>query len=282
MVILKNIVSCQWLFDHIDDDEIFIFDCQFDLFDASNGIISYECEHLPKAFYLDLNKDLSGTPSIHGGARPVADSDLLFEKLRNLGVRSNSTLIVYDANFYSSPRAWWQLKFMGFENVYVLNGGLSAWKALNFPTSKDYPKIEPSPYPINLKSKSNLLASIDSIKPILNESVSFNLIDARNFSRFTGEKEPLYSKKGHIPHSINLPWDSFVTFENLLMNPRNMIDTTLCLDSNKTCITYCGSGIEGAIAMLALDEMGFNASLYVGSMSDWISYDELPVWTGPL
>ena len=42
----------------------------------------------------------------------------------------------------------------------------------------------------------------------------------------------------------------------------------------KEIITYCGSAIEAAINFILLDELGYNAKMYVGSMSDYISYDD--------
>ena len=274
---MKNVVSSLWLFEHIDDENLFIFDCQFDLFDSNAGHNLYEQEHLPKAFYLDLNEDLSGKPLEHGGARPIPDSSVLKTKLQNFGVRSNSTIVLYDTNFYSSPRAWWQLKFMGFEKVFVLEGGISAWKSFNFPTCKDIPKSNPSPYPIKLTPKPNWFTSIDTIKPILDSDVNFTLIDSRNPDRFSGKIEPLYSKKGHIPKAINIPWDSLVSFDNNILNKDSLKNLTKSFNLKDYCITYCGSGIEGAVSMLILDELDYNVSLYVGSMSDWISYEELPV-----
>ena len=39
-------------------------------------------------------------------------------------------------------------------------------------------------------------------------------------------------------------------------------------------IVYCGSGITACPNSLALSEAGIRHKLYVGSFSDWISYDE--------
>ena len=31
----------------------------------------------------------------------------------------------------SSPRAWWMFKYFGHNNVFILNGGLKAWRQAN-------------------------------------------------------------------------------------------------------------------------------------------------------
>ena len=39
-------------------------------------------------------------------------------------------MVLYDnQGIYSAPRAWWILRSMGLENVFVLDGGLPLWLA---------------------------------------------------------------------------------------------------------------------------------------------------------
>ena len=43
-------------------------------------------------------------------------------------------------------------------------------------------------------------------------------------------------------------------------------------------IVYCGSGVTATPNIVALMEAGFSkVKLYVGSYSDWVSYDENPI-----
>lgn len=268
---MKNFVDCSYVNEHINSNNFFIFDCRFDLFDAYKGYELYKEEHIPSAYYLDINKDICGQGNTHGGARPLADINILSDKLTNIGVTLDSTIVVYDEKIYSSPRAWFQLKYMGYKNVFVLNGGLFAWKSLNLPTSKDIPKNK---YIGNYKESANdsMICDMNYVKSNLNNH-DIILIDSRDNNRYTGEFEPLYSRPGHIPGAINIPWH-FSVNENSDIEKLSLIDENFSIYKNREIITYCGSAIEAAINFILLDELDYNVRMYVGSMSDWISYGD--------
>ena len=136
---MKNFVDCSFITNFSDTNNLFILDCRFDLFDKNMGYECYKKEHIPNAFYLDINKDICGKQSTHGGARPLANIYDLSKKLTNIGISMNSTIVVYDTMIYSSPRTFLQLKYMGYENVYILNGGFDAWKSNGLPTTSIIP-----------------------------------------------------------------------------------------------------------------------------------------------
>ena len=49
---------------------------------------------------------------------------------------------------------------------------------------------------------------------------------------------------------------------------------------NRPVVTYCGSGVTACNALLTMSEVGLESALYVGSSSDWVTYDEFPLKTG--
>ena len=53
-----------------------------------------------------------------------------FEKeMSKLGVNRKDTIIIYcKEGILSSPRVWWSFCFYGHKEVYILDGGLKAWK----------------------------------------------------------------------------------------------------------------------------------------------------------
>ncbi len=56
---LDPIVSAEWLQRHLDDLQVAIVECRFSLLEPTLGRQHYEAGHIPGAYYLDLNRDLS-------------------------------------------------------------------------------------------------------------------------------------------------------------------------------------------------------------------------------
>ncbi|WP_461205286.1 sulfurtransferase [Clostridium sp. DL1XJH146] len=275
---MKNIVSCNWLKNHIADKNLFVIDCRFNLFDASVGLKDYTENHIEGAYFLDINVDLSDKAGCHGGARPLPNLAVIIKKLEDIGINTDSTIVFYDEKLYSACRAFYQLKYLGIEKVYVLEGGITEWRKLEFPTSKNIP---------NKKLNGNIVKAINEdifcdisyVKQALNNE-NIILIDSRDENRYTGEYEPLYSKKGHIPTSYNLPWHYNIDEKGFLKDVNLLKENFSFVKGAEEIIVYCGSGIDGAVNFLILDEISYKVRLYVGSMSDWISYDDTIVTQG--
>jgi len=62
------------------------------------------------------------------------------ELMRELGIRSDTTVVVYDSmGVWSSPRAWWLLRVFGHARAAVLDGGLPAWVSAGQPIESGPP-----------------------------------------------------------------------------------------------------------------------------------------------
>jgi thiosulfate/3-mercaptopyruvate sulfurtransferase len=269
---MKNFVDSTWLMNHLKENNLFIIDCRFDLFDPSYGKKTYASSHIDGAFYLDINIDFAGDKKIHGGARPLPDLTKISKKLEYIGINAKSTIVLYDDRTYSSARAWWQLKYLGLKNIYILDGGYEQWIELNLPTSNDIPTPKQNGN-LNPNLINQMYCDINYVKKTINNSESI-LLDSREQRRYTGEYEPLYSKNGHIPGAINFHWNKNVDQHGKVKTKTELIDNFKFIDNEKEIITYCGSGIDAAMNFVILDELGYKPKLYVGSVSDWVSYEE--------
>ena len=65
------VVSSPWLYEHLNDVHVVVVDCRFALSAPQQGREQYLTSHIPGAYYLDLNQDLSSPVQTHGGRHPL-------------------------------------------------------------------------------------------------------------------------------------------------------------------------------------------------------------------
>ncbi len=251
-------------------------DCQYQLTEPSWGFMQYQLQHLPGSIYFDLDKDLSGQVATHGGRHPMPDWHDFIQKLEENGISNQDHVIVYDQGDGSyASRLWWMLSYLGMKNVSVLNGGIQAWVREGYPVTKEkteYEKAEFHPF-----FQANMIAEMKQVQRVSSGMESGYLIDSRTKERYLGINEPIDVKAGHIPKAINRNWTEglkngeFLSFDQ-------QVDRFKDLDGQTQKIVYCGSGVTATPNILTLLEAGHqNVKLYVGSFSDWISYEENPI-----
>jgi len=277
---LQYQVDSKWLMDHLVDRNVRIVDCTYKLGDPEAGRTQYEQGHIPGAVYFDLEKNLSGAVETHGGRHPLPKQDQLKKKLEESGISNDTILIAYDSKegAYAS-RFWWLLKYLGHEKIYILNGGLEAWKNAGYPVDHEIPKYDKAVFAISVNK--DLLASYEEVKDIvLNRDRDTVLIDSREQKRYLGIEEPIDRIAGHIPTAINKPWMDGL--ENGFFKPITEQENRFAdIAKDKPIIVYCGSGVTATPNYIALKEAGYsNVRLYAGSYSDWVSYEENPVEKG--
>lgn len=263
------IVSANW----VKENDAVIVDVRFQLQDAEYGYKVYKEGHIPGAFYLDLNKDLSGEPGVHGGNHPLPNVETFANKLGDIGIDQQTPVVFYDEeNDMYAGRAWWLLHYLGHEAVYVLDGGLAAWEAAGYELTREIPQANkttfiPNVLPEATATMEEVKASIDNPKTIV--------IDSRARQRFTGEVEPMYHKRGHIPGAKNYFFKGVLDDQGKYKATDKLVEHFAELDKKAEIIVSCGSGVSACPNVIGLKTAGFeNVKLYVGSFSDWISYDE--------
>lgn len=276
---MKNIVSLKWLLARIYEPDIVIVDCRFVMGDPEAGRQQYEQSHIPKAVYIDLDKDLSAPVEEHGGRHPLPDMVALTVTIGAAGISNDTRVVIYDdQGGMMASRLWWMLKYAGHEQVYVLDEGYGAWQAKNFPISDEQPVVVPVKYIATVQH--SMLAEMDEVKEVLGTG-QVTIIDSREAPRYRGEVEPLDKKAGHIPGAINHFWKDGITTDGNWKETSEQATRFQNIELDQPIIVYCGSGVSATPNVIALDEAGYtNVKLYAGSWSDWISYDENPVATG--
>ncbi|VXB50837.1 sulfurtransferase [Aeromicrobium sp. 9AM] len=240
------------------------------------GREDYLAGHLPGAVFVGLDTELAAHGEPQDGRHPLPSIESLQDAARRWGIRSGDTVVAYDDNGnLAAARAWWLLRWAGFDDVRLLDGGLAAWVAAGGDLDTD--DVVPEPGDVTLDAGHVPTIDIDGAAEFPGV-----LLDARAAERYAGETEPIDPRAGHIPGAVSAP-----TTDNLDDDGRFLPVAelrrhfeALGVRDGVDVATYCGSGVTAAHEVAALAIAGFDAALYPGSWSQWSNHDDRPVATG--
>lgn len=268
------VVTVEWLREHIEDENVRIIDCRFDLANPNWGREKYEEEHIPHALYFDLNLDLSSPVKEHGGRHPLPNIEEFADKLSRAGIDEHTTVIAYDSEAgANASRLWWLVNYVGHEKIYILDGGFPAWKENGLPITTEIPVAKRKAFKANIQG--HMLVTMEKIREYIHTGADVTLIDSREPKRYAGVEELVDPKAGHIPTAVNYFWKDGILQSGQFKNEAQQQERFQNLAKDKETIVYCGSGVTACPNILALKLAGFqNVKLYAGSWSDWISYPE--------
>ena len=274
------LIVAEDLHERLDEPGWMVVDCRFDLADPHAGRRDYLEEHIPGAVYLDLDEDLAGPVTPQTGRHPLPDPEELVVTLGALGISRDHKLVVYDESHGGvAARAWWVMRWLGHERVFLLNGGLAHWKASGFALESG--AVEPNPTHYRAELRSGVVVATVEVEAAGDNIGSLRLLDARDAIRFRGEQEPIDPIAGHVPGASNVPFSEFVhddgTWRPLSERVRKL-DEALGGDRNTPWCVMCGSGVTACHLAISALEAGFvEPRLYVGSWSEWIRDPRRPV-----
>ena len=245
--------------------------------EPGRGRQAYEAAHIPGAFYVDLEEDLSAREG--PGRHPLPDREAFAERLSNLGVGDDSVVVAYDDRGGAvASRLWWMLRSIGHERSHVLDGGMAAWEAAGLPLDDRTP--EHRPRHLTVRPDSQPVVDRDDLRSQLGDVVA---LDARDGQRYRGEVEPIDPVAGHIPSATSAPYAENLDPHQRFLAPEVLAERyrNLGVEDGSEVVVYCGSGVTACHDILAIEVAGFGrAALYPGSWSDW-SETGYEVATGP-
>jgi len=250
------------------NNNLVIFDCRFNLMNKTLGAEQYREGHIPGAYYLHLETQLSSSVQKHGGRHPLPDVEYFSKTLRDAGVNQQTLIIVYDdSRMAYAARAWWLLRYYGHQQVMILDGGFNAW--INTGGAVD--KRTPARKAGNFKAKIQSNWTVNHAD-VVQQHTALTLIDSREAKRYAGEEEPIDPVAGHIPGALNFFWQEITTEQGLIRDLAFHQARWESLKEKDNIVVYCGSGVTACANLLSLEIAGIKAKLYPGSWSDWCSY----------
>ena len=274
------LVSTEMLAAHIGDPSWIIFDGRHDLADFEKGARLYRAQHVPGAHFAPVETALSGAKTGTNGRHPLPDPEAFAKFLARHGVSEKTHVVAYDdvGGQYAS-RLWWMARWIGLEQVALLDGGFPKWMSENRPVSAEVPRPHPATLRVHLQPE--MACSIEELQRRL-ASGDAVVLDARAAERFRGETEPIDRVAGRIPGAVNrffkLNLQSDLTFR-----PASELkgEYEALLGSRRNVVHACGSGVTACVNLFAMEYAGLPGSqLYPGSWSEWSADPTRPIERG--
>jgi len=275
----KNLVTTQELAEHLDDPAWVVFDVRHDLADVEKGRRAYAAGHIPGAYFLHLDEDLSGSKDGTNGRHPLPEIHELARKLEARGVTPQTQVVIYDDVGGSfAVRLWWMLRWLGHERVAVLDGGIPLWTKEGRPVEDKAPAERRGGF----TPRPHLNASVDvHFIERTRDDASVKLLDARAPDRYAGRVEPIDPVGGHVPGAINRFWQKNLRPDGRFKQAHELRDEfrQLLADADTAQVVHmCGSGVTACHNLFAMTLAGLPAGrLYPGSWSEWCADRARPV-----
>ena len=292
MSITDSMVDVHWLAQRLHEASVVVLDATAVLpapeFDGDyrleSGLAKWREAHIPGSRHADLVADFSD----HAAATHFTHlaPQVLAELLGGYGIDDTSDIVLYDTGGgIWAARLWWQLRAIGVAAT-VLDGGLDAWRAAGLPVEQgdaperaaraasgfavaeveswadiqgDAPERPQPPSGIAV-AVVEAWADIDDVAAISSGDAPGTLVCALGRDQFDGTAPTRYSRRGHIPNSVNVPARSLAT--------DGALDSLL--DAPGPVVLYCGGGISAALLALELVRAGRDdVRIFDGSLEEW-------------
>lgn len=271
----KNVlVTTDWAADHLEDEGV-----RFVEVDVNTK--SYESGHIPGAVGWNWKTELQDQLR-----RTIASKEDFEKLLQKSGIDEDTTIILYgDNNNWFAAWAYWLLKYYGFDDVRILDGGRKKWEAEDRDLTTDVPEYDETDYSVS-NVNTEYRAFRNDIKKRLN-SEDFGLVDVRSPDEFTGKilappgLTELSQRAGHIPGASNIPWSKAVNEDGTFKSKEELKElyANEGITPDKEIIAYCRIGERSAHSWFVLNELLNFPTVrnYDGSWTEWGNLIDAPI-----
>lgn len=273
----NNLVSTEWLHDHLDDPAVRILDV------GSIDDRDYRFGHAPGAVWA-FWQTLCWDETI----RQFATPDQMATRLGNLGIGDDATIVVMSDQEQYATYAYWAMTMAGVTDLRILDGSRVAWVSEGRPLTVDVPAPRPvhrTPGvadPDTRVGRDDVLAHLGTPGRIL--------VDVRSPEEYRGERVmPLPNfdhgaqRTGRIPGAVHLYYRELLnhngTFRSAEEIAARLEGAGIDLDGAVDVVTYCRLSHRATLVWFAVTQIlgRPRVRIYDGSWTEWGSMVGMPI-----
>ena len=273
------LVETDWLEGKLNDPQVRIVEVDEDT-------AAYEKGHIPNALGWNWNTDLHAAVG-----REYVDQAGLSSLLQKAGVDADTTLVLYGGNNnWFAAYAYWLLRYLGYDDVKLLNGGRKKWELESRSMTSDVPSFTATGYKVGGAVNEGIRSFRDEVLEKVSAGSSA-FVDVRSPEEYRGEKlapdhlpQEQAQVPGHIPGAANVPWAKAANDDGSFKSADELKELYggQGVTGDKEVVAYCRIGERSSHTWFALHELlGYgNVKNYDGSWTEYGSLVGVPVEKG--
>jgi thiosulfate/3-mercaptopyruvate sulfurtransferase len=269
---IDPVVSTSWLEKNLANPKVVIVDLR--------KVEEYKAGHIPGAV-----NSFYGSWAIKKGEllNELPALDDLFDVIGAAGIGKDSLVVLVGKteklpDRFDMTRVAWTLKYVGLENIAILDGGQDQWAKEGKPVKQDMVKAKSRSF----KGQVNKGLFVDKAY-VLSKLGKAVVLDTRGPAFFEGkEKLPFVAKLGRVKGAVNLPVGLLYTKEGLYKSSNELgaaAEKAAGADRAGERILYCDTGKTcTSWAFVMTDLLGYkDVKIYDGSFMEWAKDAQAPV-----
>jgi thiosulfate/3-mercaptopyruvate sulfurtransferase len=255
------LVDTGWLADHLEDPAVRIIDVDEDT-------AAYEKGHVPGSIGWHWSGDLHDPLR-----RDFIDQAGLTELLRKAGVSRDTKVVLYSGNNnWFAAYAYWLLRYLGFDNVKLLDGGRQKWELESRELRTEVSSHPEGNVELGGPVRQELRAFRDDV---LSNVGTAAFVDVRSPEEYRGDRlapdhlpQEQAQVPGHIPGAVNVTWSKAANEDGTFKS------------ADELRALYQGQGITGDRETVAYCRIGERSSHTWFVLRELLGHDQVKNYDG--